>query len=75
MTSICRNLLIKYNLPTAYELLKDTPTKKKWRAMLREAVNNVVESEWQNNISEKPSLKYLNQESLKVGHPIYSTVR
>ena len=28
MISICRNLLIKYNLPKAYELLKDTPTKK-----------------------------------------------
>ena len=44
MISICRNLLIKYNLPTAFELLKDTPTKKKWKIVLKEAVNNVVDS-------------------------------
>ena len=77
MISIVRNLLSKYSLPTAYDLMRDTPTKENWKNILRESVNKVVEYGWRNDINEKPSLKYLNLDILKVGQPhiIYSTVR
>ena len=36
--------------------------------MLKESVNLYVEKKWKEEIKEKRSLKYLNPDSLKVGH-------
>ena len=77
MISVCRRLLIEYRLPTAYELINNTPTKETWKNMVRGAIHCKVESDWKYDISEKPSLKYINSSALKVGqiHPLYATVR
>ena len=77
MISLCRRLLMKYNLPTAYDLIISTPTKETWKHMLREAIHEEVVKDWQKDIAEKPSLKYLNHTILQIGHPhpIYASVR
>ena len=72
-----RRILMKYDLPTAYSLIINTPDKRNWKKMLKESVNLYVEKKWKEEIKEKRSLKYLNPDSLKVGqtHHVYSTVR
>ena len=57
MISVVRNLLSKYSLPTAYDLMRDTPTKENWKNILRESVNKVVEYGWRNDINEKTFLE------------------
>lgn len=75
--SRARRLLILYDLPSAYSLLSETPDEEPWKKMLNEAVNSKVEKDWQTEISQKSSLKYLNPAAVRVGcaHPIYQTVK
>ena len=75
--SFARQLLLYYQLPTAYELLQSLPSKLLWKKMLNDAISTDVEQKWQKDIKEKPSLRYLNPEAVKVGtaHHIYSSVR
>ena len=75
--STIRKTLNMYDLPSAYELLENPPTKEKWKCLLKEQIHGSVEESWRNDIASKSSLKYLNPESVKVGkvHQIYSSVR
>ena len=75
--STLRQVLHTYNLPTVYQILDLTPSKAKWKDMLRTAINSKTEADWSIEVNSKPSLKYLNPLSLKVGkaHHVYSTVR
>ena len=75
--STVRQVLHTYNLPTIYQLLDLTPSKTKRKDMLRTAINSKIETDWRIDVSSKPSLKYLNPLSLKVGkaHHVYVTVR
>ena len=44
---------------------------------MNSSIATFVENSWKTEVATKPSLKYVNSESLKVGqsHPIWSTVR
>ena len=48
----------------------------KWKNMLNKAVNDHIEAKWHDDLKEKSSLKYINQNSLKVGktHPVWSSL-
>ena len=74
--STIRKTLNMYDLPSAYELLENPPTKEKWKCLLKEQIHGSVEESWRNDIASKSSGKYLNPESVKVGkvHQIYSSV-
>jgi hypothetical protein len=54
-----RKLLQKYNLPTAYDMMDNPPTKHQWKQLLNKAFEEHLHTEWHNNINDKPSLKYL----------------
>ena len=72
-----RSTLELYNLPSAYTLLQLDITKLQWKKLLNSSIATFVENSWKTEVATKPSLKYVNSESLKVGqsHPIWSTVR
>ncbi|XP_033731546.1 uncharacterized protein LOC117321188 [Pecten maximus] len=72
-----RKLLEQYHLPTAYALLENPPLKRNWKEMLDSAILTYVNENWKEDISTKPSLKYVNPDSisLKKPHHVYSTVR
>ena len=65
------------NLPSAYELLENIPSKERWKHMVNSKINSHVHSMWKDDISTKTSLKYLNPEALSVGkyHPVWNSVR
>ncbi|MES9882009.1 MAG: reverse transcriptase family protein, partial [Sedimenticola sp.] len=70
-------ILDKYDLPTAYKLLSNSPSKLAWKKSVKCALYNEVTNAWYEDVTTKPSLKYINPEILRVGrpHPIWSTVR
>ena len=72
-----KQLLTLYGLPISSQLLENVPTRNKLKIMVNIAINSVVEAQWREDISSKPSLKYINPESVKVGkaHHIWSSVR
>ena len=72
-----KQLLTLYGLPLPSQLLENVPTRNKWKNMVNTANNSVVEAQWREDISSKPSLRYINPESVKVGkaHHIWSSVR
>ena len=72
-----KQLLVLYDLPSSSELLERIPSKFKWKRMVNNAINTVVEEQWREAIKSSPSLKYLNPESVKVGsaHHLWSSVR
>ena len=75
--NLVKTILETYNLPSIFSLFNQQIPKSKWKSMLNKAVNEYIEAKWQNDLKAKPSLKYINPNSLKVGksHPIWATVR
>ncbi|MES9904845.1 MAG: reverse transcriptase domain-containing protein [Sedimenticola sp.] len=71
-----KELLEKYNLPSAYALLSNTPTKLEWKKMINRALHSSIKDKWQIDVAEKSSLKYVNSGALTVGssHPVWRTV-
>ena len=71
-----KQLLTLYGLPLPSQLLENVPIRNKWKNMVNTAINSVVEAQWREDISSKPSLKYINPESVTVGkaHHIWSSV-
>jgi hypothetical protein len=69
-------LLLHYGLPSAHDLLKHTPPKEKWKAMVERAIHKLTTEEMIKTASTKTSLKYLNYNWYEVGkpHPIWATV-
>ena len=62
---------------SSFTLLQLDITKLQWKKLLNSSIATFVENSWKTEVATKPSLKYVNSESLKVGqsHPIWSTVR
>ncbi len=54
-----RQLLQKYNLPSAYEIMDQPPSKSKWKKLLSKAFNEFWGNQWLAQKDEKTSLKYL----------------
>ena len=72
-----RGVLKLYGLPSIFQLFSNPPSKTKWKRLLNNAVNITTEAIWEQDIKNKPSLKYVNTNALKVGksHHVWSTVR
>ena len=76
-----KQLLLKYDLPSAYELLQvldAPPGKMDWKTRVSDAVNFYWDQETRKEASTKPSLKYLNIiiNALEIGtvHPVWRTL-
>ncbi|XP_045214277.1 uncharacterized protein LOC123564625 [Mercenaria mercenaria] len=72
-----QDVLRKYSLPSARTLLNDPPSKLKWKSMADKAVSNYWHKEWTSQLSENPSLKYLQiqRRPTKELHNIWQSVR
>ena len=72
-----KRILKQYDLPSAYELFVNTPSKEKWKALLNSKMNSYLEAVWEQEIYSKKYLKYLNPHSVTVGklHVCWSSVR
>lgn len=71
-----RILLQKYKLPDAFEIIKNTPSKGKWKAMLNEAIQRHLETEWREDLEEKSTTTYFNlqRKPTSNAHQLWSTV-
>ena len=58
-TITIRKILQKYDLPSAYDLLENTPGKDQWKAMVKKATNDSYRKEISEEIKNKTSLKHL----------------
>ena len=67
MLNFVRGILKLYKLPSIFQLLDNLPSKPEWKRLLNSAVNTAIEESWKQDIKSKPSLKYVNIDSLKVG--------
>ena len=67
-----KQLLLKYDLPSAYELLDAPPGKMDWKTRVSDAVNFYWNQETR-KASTKTSQKYLNIDALEIGtvHPVW----
>ena len=72
-----RGILKLYGLPSIFQLFSNPPSKTEWKRLLNNAVNITIEAILEQDIENKPSLKYVNTDALKVGksHHVWSTVR
>ena len=72
-----KDVLDMYGLPSAFELLENSPSKSEWKDLLNNSVNSVIETEWKKDVQDKSSLRHGNPEVLRVDkcHTIWSSVR
>ena len=72
-TITIRKTLQKYNLPDAYQLVNNMPSKEKWKSMVKEATNKWYQDEVTEDIKNKSSLRFLTiqQNPLDEPHQIY----
>ena len=54
-------------------LMTNTPSKERWKALTKMAINNYWQNQLKEEAAEKDTLKYLNTEACKVGkvHPVW----
>ncbi|MES9882685.1 MAG: hypothetical protein ABW185_17600 [Sedimenticola sp.] len=48
-----KSLLEKYNLPSAYNLLKKPPTKTEWKRQVKRSIHKEITEQWRKDASEK----------------------
>ena len=72
-----RLILKQFELPSAYELFVNIPSKEELKALLNSKMNSYLESIWEQKIYSKKSSKYLNLHSVTVGmlHVCWSSIR
>ena len=63
-------------MPSIFSLFEQQIPESEWKIFLNQSINSVVEAAWKCEIESKPSLKYVNPDSLKAGqsHPVWSTI-
>ena len=68
-----RRLLQKYDLPDAYHLITNTPSKEEWKRMLKEVTNTTYRKEVIEEMKNKTSLRYMavQKNPLDEPHPLY----
>ena len=66
-----------YNIPSVYSLIEEQPSKTNLKKLFNQSTHSYIEASWTSDVENKPSLKYVNPNSLKVGknHPVWSSVR
>ena len=72
-TITIRRLLQKYDLPDAYDLIRNTPSKEEWKRMVKEATNNTYRKDVTEEMKNKTSLRYMavQKHPLDEPHPLY----
>ncbi len=67
------DILKKYSLPSAFDLLRKVPGKESWKGQVKKAVYTKWEKTLKETASQKSTLKYLNIQAcdLKSPHPIW----
>ncbi|MEW8545672.1 MAG: reverse transcriptase family protein [Candidatus Thiodiazotropha sp.] len=75
--NLIKLILEVYNLPSIFSLFDQQISKAEWKKIMDNAVHSQIEASWRADVTAKSSLKYVNPDSLKVGHahPVWSTVR
>ena len=75
-TQKVRRTLWKYDLPSAYELVTDTPKKGEWKRKVRQAIQQYWAKHLKQQATAKKTLKFLNTDAYTPGklHPIWETV-
>ena len=75
-TQKVRDLLLKYNLPSAYDIIVRTPTKEQWKTQVKRATDSYWKEKIQNEAATKSTLSHLNTDSFQPGkiHHIWDTV-
>ena len=75
--SSVRMVLNAYDLPSAYDLIENPPSKEQWKKTVKSKVHQAIENQWRTDIESKSSLKYLHPEAVKIGkvHQMYAAVR
>lgn len=73
---VVKDLLLHYNLPSAYELFDTPPTKRQWKTTLNSNISKATFFEFSIQARRKITLQYLNIDICKPGslHPVWSTV-
>ena len=71
-----KSLLVQYNLPSAYDILANPPSKFQWKATLKRQIVSTAKDTLLSDARRKVSLKYLNIEGFKQGymHPSLASV-
>jgi len=54
-----RRILLKYDLPSAFDLIQDPPNKSTWKSVVSDAVNLYWFVQWSNEKASKPSMRFL----------------
>jgi hypothetical protein len=70
-----RNLLSKYDLPTAWQVFSTRPSKDNWKLLVRRAVRNYWIHRITTDAEKKSTLEYLNINAYDPGrlHPVWSS--
>ncbi len=71
-----KDILLQYNLPSAYELFNNPPSKHQWKKAIRVKVLEETFRRMKIEASRKVSLNYLNLDQCHLGklHPVWQTV-
>ena len=73
--NIAKDALYKYGLPSAYDLVLDTPEKDSWKHSIKNAINLYHENELKEQIANQKSCRYINVESCSMtkGHHVWNS--
>jgi hypothetical protein len=71
-----RQLLYYYELPTAFDIIHNTPTKLEWKRSVQKAVNDRWTKDLREKATEMSSLAHLNTDNCRIGslHPVWAKV-
>ncbi len=72
-TVYVRQLLAKYNLPSAYSLLQGNQTKPAWKKLVKEVISSFWEEELKVEAGYMKTLRYVNLKACGMGkiHPVW----
>ena len=75
--NLIRQILDNYGQLSIFYLFDQRFSKEEWKKILSSAVHGHIEAMWRAEVNKKPSSKYVNPDTLKVGsvHPVWATVR
>ena len=75
--SSARIILNTYDLPLAYKLLENPPSKEQWKKFVKTKIHEAIEQQGHDYIKSRSSLRYLNPDAVKIGkvHQVYASVR
>lgn len=64
-----KSVLAKYGLPSPFDVIKNPLSKTSWKTCISTAVNSYWQNQWRIDHGSKSSLRYLNINACRLGHP------